>query len=175
MVLCTSLSLTEAYHIPGSSSIQADLLSRKYNQNLEWILHPIVFEWVSQSLCVPNIDLFASCLNFQTSTYFSWLPNPGGNSSFIFPPIQFVRQNRNEAQSGGSLRCSNHSTLVTNCTLLPTASPIILLLVQRPILLPQWDKLLPLPLEDILPPLKVVMRLAAWIVFGITSRSEEFL
>ena len=99
----------------------------------------------------------------------------GENSSFIFPSIQFVRQNPDEAQSGGSLRCSNHSTFVANSTLLSTASPIILLLVQRPILLPEWDKLLPLPQEDILRPLKVVMRLAAWIVSGITSRSAEFL
>ena len=28
-------SLLEAYHIQGGSNIQADLLSRKYNQNLE--------------------------------------------------------------------------------------------------------------------------------------------
>ncbi|KAK2571265.1 hypothetical protein P5673_003845 [Acropora cervicornis] len=33
--------------------------------------------------------------------------------------------NLNEAQGGGSFRCSSHSTLVANSTLVSTASPII--------------------------------------------------
>ena len=53
--------------------------------------------------------------------------------------------------------------------------PLLQLLVQRPILLPQWDELLTLPQEDFLHPLKDVMRLATWYVSGITYRSEEFL
>lgn len=60
----------------------------------------------------------------------------------------------------------------------PTAHwypPLLHLLVQRPILLPQWDELLTLPQEDSLHPLKDVMRLAAWHISGITYRSEEFL
>ena len=52
---------------------------------------------------------------------------------------------------------------------------LLQLLVQRPIFLPQWHKLLTLPQEDILHPLEDVMRLAAWHVFGITLRSAEFL
>ena len=50
-----------------------------------------------------------------------------------------------------------------------------LLLVQRPVLLPQWDTLLTLPQEDTLHPLKDVMRLVAWHVSGIVWSSEEFL
>ncbi|KAK2551361.1 hypothetical protein P5673_027760 [Acropora cervicornis] len=38
---------------------------------------------------------------------------------------KFVRQNPNKAQGGGSSRCSSHSTLVANSTLVPTAPPII--------------------------------------------------
>ena len=60
----------------------------------------------------------------------------------------------------------------------PTAHwypPLLHLLVQRPVLLPQWDELLTLPQEDSLHHLKDVMRLAAWHVSGITYRSEEFL
>ena len=44
-----------------------------------------------------------------------------GNS----PSFQFVRQNPNEAEGGGSSRCSGHSTLVANSTLVLTASPMI--------------------------------------------------
>ena len=70
-------SILEAYHIPDSSNLQADSLSRQYNSNLEWKLHPTLFKWISQSLFVPNIDLFVSRLNFQTSVYVSWFPDTG--------------------------------------------------------------------------------------------------
>ena len=48
-----------------------------------------------------------------------------GIQTLYFPSFQFVKQNFNEAQDGGSFRCSSHSTLVANSTLVPTASPII--------------------------------------------------
>ena len=48
-----------------------------------------------------------------------------GIQTLYFPSIQFVRQNPNKAQGGGSSRCSSHSTSVANSTLVPTASPII--------------------------------------------------
>ena len=167
----------ETFHIPGSSNLQADSLSRQYNRNLEWKLHPTVFKWISNSLSVPDIDLFASRLNFQTSVCFMV---PGSRSlgcrclfflleeiqTLYFPSIQFVRQNPNKAQGGGSSRCS-----IVIAPWWPTAHwypPLLQLLVQRPILLPQWDELLTLPQEDFLHPLKDVMRLAACYVSGIT-------
>ena len=48
-----------------------------------------------------------------------------GIQTLYFPSIQFVRQNPNKAQGGGSSRCSSHSTLVANSTLVPIAPPII--------------------------------------------------
>ena len=48
-----------------------------------------------------------------------------GIQTIYFPSFQFVRQNPNEAQGGGSFRYSSHSTLVANSTLVSTASPII--------------------------------------------------
>ena len=48
-----------------------------------------------------------------------------GIQTLYFPSFQFVRQNPNEARSGGSFRCSNHGTLVANSTLVSTASPVI--------------------------------------------------
>ena len=69
--------MLEAFHIPGTSNLQADLLSRQHNRDFEWKLHSSVFNWVSKSLFVPNIDLFPSHLNFQTRVYVSWCPDPG--------------------------------------------------------------------------------------------------
>ena len=94
--------LLEAYHIPGSPNLRADFLSRKHNRNIQWTLHSTVFLWVTQSLFVPDIDLFASRLNFQTKTYVSWTPDPGawavdafsfGWKDFklcIFPPFSLL-------------------------------------------------------------------------------------
>lgn len=48
-----------------------------------------------------------------------------GIQTLYFPSFQFVRQNPNKAQGGQSFRCSNHSTLAANSTLVSTASPIV--------------------------------------------------
>lgn len=48
-----------------------------------------------------------------------------GIQTLYFPSFQFVRQNPNEAQDGGSFRCSSHNTLVANSTLVSAASPFI--------------------------------------------------
>ena len=174
----------EAFHIPGSSNLQADSLSRQYNRNLEWKLHPTVFKWISNSLFVPDIDLFASRLNFQTSVYVSWCPDPGAWAvdafsfcwrefkPYIFPPFSLLGRILTK------LKVEEVPDALVIAPWWPIAHwypPLLQLLVQRPILLPQWDELLTLPQEDFLHPLKDVMRLAAWHVSGITYRSEEFL
>ncbi|XP_074612265.1 uncharacterized protein LOC141866635 [Acropora palmata] len=174
----------EAFHIPGSSNLQADSLSRQYNRNLEWKLHPTVFKWISNSLFVPDIDLFASRLNFQTSVYVSWCPDPGAWAvdafsfcwrefkPYIFPPFSLLGRILTK------LKVEEVPDALVIAPWWPTAHwypPLLQLLVQRPILLPQWDELLTLPQEDFIHPLKDVMRLAAWHVSGITYRSEEFL
>ena len=174
----------EAFHIPGSSNLQADSLSRQYNRNLEWKLHPTVFKWISNSLFVPDIDLFASRLNFQTSVYVSWCPDPGAWAvdafsfcwrefkPYIFPTFSLLGRILTK------LKVEEVPDALVIAPWWPTAHwypPLLQLLVQRPILLPQWDELLTLPQEDFLHPLKDVMHLAAWHVSGITYRSEEFL
>ena len=90
----------------------------------------------------------------------------------IFPPVSLL----------GSILMKLKVDEVSNALIIapwwPTAHwypQLLQLLVQRPILLPQWDELLTLPQEDCLHLLKDVMRLAAWHVSGITYRSEEFL
>ena len=112
--------MLEAALIPGSSNLQADSLSRQYN--LEWKVQPTLLKWISQSLFVQNIDLYIVFLNSQTSVYVSWCPDPGAwavdglsfcwrEFTLYFPSFQFVRQNPNEAQGGGSFKCSSYSIM----------------------------------------------------------------
>ena len=62
--------LLKAIHIPGSENIDADTLSRNFNDNIEWILCTEAFDRVVSLLGCPGIDAFASRLtpNFLVIT-----------------------------------------------------------------------------------------------------------
>ena len=61
-----------AVHIPGKDNETADYMSRLQNENTEWRLSPIVFQRILEVFyCKPEIDLFASCMNYQIGQYAS--------------------------------------------------------------------------------------------------------
>ena len=66
-----------ACHLPGVLNTEADQQSRVINERLEWQLRPDIFARILEKLGTPEIDLFASRLNKQLTTYVSWKPNPG--------------------------------------------------------------------------------------------------
>ena len=53
-----------------------DSLSRHFEDGLEWELNCGFFEKICGVFGVPQIDLFASRINHQTSTYASWKRDP---------------------------------------------------------------------------------------------------
>ena len=65
-----------AAHIPGSSNIDADQLSRNLNLDLEWMLSAPIFQRIVALFGKPDIELFASRLNAQVEDYVSWKPHP---------------------------------------------------------------------------------------------------
>ena len=65
-----------ATHIPGSDNEVADLYSRNFRENSEWLLRKDLFLLICDHLRIPNIDLFASRLNKQIKNYVSWYPDP---------------------------------------------------------------------------------------------------
>ena len=68
-----------AAHIPGIENITADRVSRVSRRETEWQLNKGSFSAAIQKIGVtPNIDLFASQLNFQIKTYISYQPDPYG-------------------------------------------------------------------------------------------------
>ena len=66
-----------ATHIPGIFYKVADTESRKHEYNLEWKLNEIYFQqiphWFGKS---PEIDLFASRINYQIKPFISYKPDP---------------------------------------------------------------------------------------------------
>ena len=66
-----------AAHLPGSQNVQADRASRIFHDQTEWKLDPDIFHRITSQLIKPEVDLFASRLNFQLDRYVSWKPDPG--------------------------------------------------------------------------------------------------
>ena len=73
MVLVQTYGWMLHIYIPGKDNKAADSQSRKINLDAEWKLNP---NFIANALEVlhfePNVDLFASGINFQYKDYFSF-------------------------------------------------------------------------------------------------------
>ena len=58
-------------HIPGTNNFAADAESRSIHDNMEWQLHPWLFDKICDKWGIPEIDLFASRLNHQVERYYT--------------------------------------------------------------------------------------------------------
>ena len=64
-------------HLPGKTNTSADFQSTNVNPDCEWKLNPDIFAQVVQKLSFsPEIDLFASRLNYQIMPYVSFHSDP---------------------------------------------------------------------------------------------------
>ena len=92
-----------ASHIPGEDNLLADFLSRGRFLPSEWMLKTSVFQSICQVLSPPpEIDLFASLLNFQLPKYCSRSRDPqawrvdamsfpwSGLHLYAFPPFSMI-------------------------------------------------------------------------------------
>ena len=103
-----------ASHLPGSSNVVADRMSRKFSDNTEWMLDKEVFNQIVQEFGLPDIDLFASRLNRQLDKYISWRPEPeamavdaftvdwGTLQFYAFPPFCMVPYCLQKIQTDGA-------------------------------------------------------------------------
>ena len=65
-----------AVHLPGRLNTLADEKSRVFDDKTEWMLNVEIFREVVNHFVEPDIDLFASRLNFQIKRYVAWMPDP---------------------------------------------------------------------------------------------------
>ena len=172
-----------ANYVPSSENI-ADLESRRFNENIEWMLNIDIFNKLTESWGVPDIDLFATRLNAQVEKYASWKPDPGcefidafsvpwSNSFFyVFPPfsllgkvIQKLRRDRTE-----------HCMVIA--PIWPTQcwyTNLLQLLIDKPIILPTTDNLLTIKYTEKKHPLHRKLTLMACLVSGNVRKVETFL
>ena len=158
-----------ACHIPGSTNVGADIESRQINSSTEWSLNLDVFADLDQMWGPFEMDLFASRLNFKVSNYVSWKPDPGAkyvNAFFMswkeyyfyaFPPFSVITACLQKIEQ-----------------IQPWFTPLLHLLVDNPVLLPQSNHLLTEQHNHALHPLRKQLRLMACKLSGKASSREMF-
>ena len=65
-----------ATHIAGASNVDADRESRTFNDKTEWKLCPKTFKNIVARWQFPEVDMFASHLNYQFKPFVAWRPDP---------------------------------------------------------------------------------------------------
>lgn len=92
-----------AAHCPGVLNVEADEASRVFNDNTEWQIDKSLFQDLCRRFGTPEVDLFASRLNYQVAKYCAWQPDPGAmtidcfsidwntfNLTYAFPPFSLT-------------------------------------------------------------------------------------
>ncbi|VDI82138.1 Hypothetical predicted protein [Mytilus galloprovincialis] len=91
-----------AQYIPGIENFDADHMSRNFTDSTEWQLKVEIFDRICKHFFVPNVDLFASRLNFQVPRFASWSFDPQATyvdaftiswsnfRPYIFPPFTLL-------------------------------------------------------------------------------------
>lgn len=169
-----------ANYVPSCENI-ADAESRKFNENIEWMLNADIFKQLVEIWGIPDIDLFATRLNTQLALYSSWKPDPGCKFidafseswcdlyCYIFPPFSLlgrVVQKLRRDQAEG----------IVVVPMWPTQSwfsDLMQLVIDNPIILPMKN-LLTLPQTDKVHPLQEKLKLIACRVSGKVSKSINF-
>ena len=111
-------------HIPGKQNTEADRESHLTQRETEWTLQKPIFDAATKNLGVtPNVDLFASRLNFQLKPYVAYKPDPEayainafhiswkGYTFYAFPPFGVIQQVLQQTSEEEATRLASCSTL----------------------------------------------------------------
>ena len=172
-----------AAFIAGSLNVSADFSSRNFSDTTEWMLKKEIFQRICTQCFTPDIDLFASRLNFQVSRFVTWFPQPGAYRSdafsfswseylpYIFAPFNLVGKVLNKVMEDKV----NQALLVVPFWPSQTWFPLLLsLLADFPIRLPRHRDLLALPHNGQLHPMGRSLCLVGVVVSGDISRVRDF-
>ena len=98
-----NLTLSAVY-VPGEENQIADKKSRVFQDSLEWMLHPAVFQALQKEVGCFSIDLFATRVNHQVPAFVSWRPEPEAVATdafnvkwdfqlaYLFPPFCMIKR-----------------------------------------------------------------------------------
>ena len=173
-----------AIHVPGKWNRIADGKPRIFHDSIEWMLNHNLFKEVTKHLGPPVVDLFASQVNHQMPEFVSWRPEPGAIAtdafnipwdfllSYLFPPFCLIPM---------CLRKVMQEQV--DCILItpvwrsrPWYPAFLSMLIERPLLLSQGQRILKLPGTDKIHPLccQKKFQLAAWKISGKACKTKAF-
>ena len=131
-------------HIPGKTNIVADRESRQHRRELEWTINQEMYEEGICRLSVkPDIDLFASRINYRPKPYISYKPDPGAVAVDAFSPFSVIMRTLQKIQQ-------DQATGLLIVPLWPTQTwwpPLTRMLIQPPLVLPNRHNTLYLPAD----------------------------
>lgn len=143
-------------HIPGAHNVIADKASRVFDDSKEWKVDVEIFCKVIKHLGTPEIDMFASRLNYQIVPYVSWHPDPQAWAIdaftldwsnlffYAFPPFSVIPQVLQKLESAQAQAV----LIVPNWQTQPWYPTLIRLLIYQPLLLPTCQSNVHLPFNQ---------------------------
>ena len=173
--------LTAAY-IKSAENVEADRESREKQDNLEWKLNSKLFDKLCKIFDKPEIDLFASRLNFQLENYISWKPDPLAiavdaftirwTDKFIyaFPPFSLIAKMLQKIQLD---QVEKALIIVPFWPTQPWFSRLTKMLIDCPFLLRRSNEAVVHPVTGEHHPLRT-LQLMACLVSTNTSRVKAF-
>ena len=170
-----------AMFIKGVENVEADSLSRHFNERTEWMLKRDIFKKIEALWSRPTVDLFASRINYQIEKYVSWHPDPGAfhvdaftldwsdELFYCFPPFCLINKCIQKI-----LLDRAEGLLVVPWWPTQVWWPVLgRILIYHPVLLPPTKRILGLPSRPkAVHPLRLQM-MACW-VSGVDSLNQIF-
>ena len=172
-----------ASHMPGPENHIADSFSRNFKEDIEWCLNREAFLQICNHFGEPDLDLFASRLNRQTSNCVSWFPDPealmtvafsfGWGPFFLYGFSPFCQLNKLLAKI--RFDSAKGIFILPVWPTQPWFPAMLHLLAATPAMLPQSENLFFLPSNNKKHHLLPQMRLMACLLSGCRLDTEEFL
>ena len=141
-------------HLVGALNVTADFESRNFQKETEWMLDRSVFQKINSKLGFkPDIDLFASKINFQLPRFVSWKPQPGcfavtafslnwqNLKPYCFPPFRILPKVLQKI----SLDEATEIVIIPNWPTQVFYATAINMLIDNPIYMKKHKRLLQLP------------------------------
>ena len=116
-------------HIPGKLNVIADKASRAFDDSKEWKLDAAVYVQLTSQFGTPEVDMFASRLNYQMMPYVSWHPDPrawaidaftldwSNMFFYAFPPFSVIPQVLQKLDGAQAQAINSDCTKLANSTL----------------------------------------------------------